>query len=357
MQTAPNVSTLLDANLEAGRGSKKALITADETAWTYTDLYQAACRVAVYLQDLGVRRGERILLVLDDTPVFPSAFLGAIRMGAVPIPVNFLARPDDFGYFLDDSYAVAAIFDPPFLESVGPQLDSRPHVQQINSHDLNLRGDCEVDPVDTHPDDPAFWMYSSGSTGVPKAVVHRHASVEATCRRYAWPTLSITEEDVVFSSTKMFHAYGFGNNLTFPLSVGATSVYLTGRPLLLHCWSESPPTGQISSSRCRPFTTPSSPSPNSMRLIGHRSGLEFRLPNRSHPRSGDSSMIGRGSRFLTVSARLKCSTSIARTVPAAPSRARPANLWMVTTRRFGVPKEISSRTTKRGSFGSTAQVP
>ena len=230
MQTTPNVSTLLDANLEAGRGSNRALITADNTAWTYTDLHRAACRVAVYLEDLGVRRGERILLVLDDTPMFPSAFLGAIRMGAVPIPVNFLARPDDFGYFLDDSYAVAAILDPAFVESVGPQLDSRPHVRRIISEDLNLSGEFEVDPVDTHPDDPAFWMYSSGSTGLPKAVVHRHSSVEATCRRYAWPTLNITEGDVVFSSTKMFHAYGFGNNLTFPISVGATSVYLTGRP-------------------------------------------------------------------------------------------------------------------------------
>jgi acyl-coenzyme A synthetase/AMP-(fatty) acid ligase len=148
----------------------------------------------------------------------------------VPIPVNFLARPDDFGCFLDDSYAVVAILDRAFLESVGPQLETRPQIRRIVSDDLNLGGECEIDPVDTHPDDPAFWMYGSGSTDLPKAVVHRHSSVEAIYRRYVWPTLTLTEDDVVFSSTKMFHAYGFGNNLTFPLSVGATSVYLVGRP-------------------------------------------------------------------------------------------------------------------------------
>jgi benzoate-CoA ligase len=170
---------------------------------------------------------------LDDTPAFPAAFLGAMRMGAIPIPVNFLARPEDFGYFMDDSYAVAAIFDSGFAEKVSPQLATRPNVRSIDGDLLGswmTQGGDEFDPVDTHPDDPAFWLYSSGSTGLPKAVVHRHANFEATARRYAWPTLGIGERDVVFSSTKMFHAYGLGNSLTFPLSVGATSIYLTGRP-------------------------------------------------------------------------------------------------------------------------------
>lgn len=240
MQTTANVSTLVDANLESGRGEKTAIITADDQRLTFNDLHRAICRVAGRLADLGVRREERLLLVLDDTLAFPAAFLGSMRIGAVPIPANFLARPKDFGYFLDDSYAVAAIVDSAFMEKVGPQLAERPNVRLIvanggagdtESFDEWLAdGPEDVGPVATHPDDMAFWLYSSGSTGVPKGVVHRHANLLATCERYAQPTLDLTEEDVVFSSTKMFHAYGLGNNLSFPLSVGATSVYSTGAP-------------------------------------------------------------------------------------------------------------------------------
>lgn len=241
MQTTANISTLVDANLEAGRGNVVAIITADDQRFTYSQLHAAVCRVASRLSEIGVRREERILLVLDDTLAFPATFLGAARIGAIPIPVNFLARPEDFGYFLDDSYAVAAIVDTPFLETLAPQLVKRPHVRLVvangppGDHGESLDrwlvdGADRFDPVAAHPDDTAFWLYSSGSTGAPKGVVHRHADVAATCRNYARPILGISSEDVVFSSTKMFHAYGLGNNLTFPLSVGATSVYLTGRP-------------------------------------------------------------------------------------------------------------------------------
>ncbi|HEY7470213.1 MAG TPA: benzoate-CoA ligase family protein [Acidimicrobiia bacterium] len=240
MQTTANVSTLLDANLVAGRGSKTAVITADDRRLDYSDLHTAMCRVASRLRDLGLRREERVLMVLDDTPAFPATFLGAMRIGAVPIPVNFLARPQDFGYFLDDSYAVAAVVDAAFIEKVGPEVAARPHVRLIVANgdsgeadsldDWLETGGDEVDPVSTHPDDMAFWLYSSGSTGLPKGVVHQHSNVGATCIGYAWPTLGIGDDDVAFSSTKMFHAYGLGNNLTFPMSVGATSVYSTGPP-------------------------------------------------------------------------------------------------------------------------------
>lgn len=240
MQTTPNVSTILDANLEAGRGDKTALITADDHRLTYGELHTAVNRVAARLRDLGLRREERVLVVLDDTLAFPATFLGAMRIGAVPIPVNFLARPRDFGYFLDDSYAVAAIVDSVFMEKVGPEVTSREDLLLIVANGESGEAESldewlatstdEVDPVETHPDDMAFWLYSSGSTGPPKGVVHRHSNVGATCQQYAKPTLGITEEDVVFSSTKMFHAYGLGNNLTFPLWVGATSVYSTGAP-------------------------------------------------------------------------------------------------------------------------------
>jgi benzoate-CoA ligase len=240
MQTTANVSTLVDANLEGGRGGKTALITADDRRLTYSEVHALVNRVAARLRDMGVGREDRLLLVLDDTPVFPATFLGAMRIGAVPIPVNFLARPQDFGYFLDDSYAVAAVVDSVFLEKVGPEVAARDHIRLIVANgeagdaesmdDWLAEGTDEVDPVPTHDDDMAFWLYSSGSTGPPKGVVHHHANVAATSRHYAQPILGINQDDVVFSSTKMFHAYGLGNNLTFPMSVGATSVYSTGPP-------------------------------------------------------------------------------------------------------------------------------
>ena len=241
MQIGPNTSTLIDGWLEAGRGSEVVLVTGDDQPWTAEELYAAVCNVAARLAELGVGREDRILMVLDDTPAFPATFLGAMRIGAVPIPTNFLARPDDFGYFLDDSEAVAAVVDHVFLEKVGPQVAARPKVKLIvangdppqgaESLDEWMTSDAaEVAPVDTDPDDMAFWLYSSGSTGAPKGVVHRHSAIAATCSNYAVPVLGINSEDTAFSSTKMFHAYGLGNNLSFPLWSGATSVYLTGRP-------------------------------------------------------------------------------------------------------------------------------
>jgi len=241
IQVGPNTSTLVDGWLEAGRGSSTVLITANDERWTADQLHGAVCSVAARLKDVGIGKDDRVLLILDDTPAFPAAFLGAMRVGAIPVPVNFLLRPDDFGYFLDDSSAVAAIVDHGFLEQAGPQVAARPAVRLIVANGAPPEGADSLDdwmasvagefaPVATRPEDAAFWLYSSGSTGPPKGVVHHHAGVAAICTNYAVPVLGIGEADVVFSSTKMFHAYGLGNNLSFPLWAGATSVYLTGRP-------------------------------------------------------------------------------------------------------------------------------
>ncbi len=241
MQVGPNTSTLIDGWMEAGRGADTVLITATDTPWPAAQLYGAVCDVAARLTQAGIGRDDRILMVLDDTPAFPAAFLGAMRIGAVPVPVNFLARPEDFGYYLDDSAAVAAIVDHGFLDVVGPQVAARPRVRLIvangappdgaESLDEWMASDAgEVTPVDVRPEDTAFWLYSSGSTGAPKAVVHRHEGVAGINQLYAIPVLGINENDVTFSSTKMFHAYGLGNGLSFPMWAGATAVYLTGRP-------------------------------------------------------------------------------------------------------------------------------
>lgn len=236
-----NAATLVDHNLEAGRSDRVAVITDDDQRLTFGDMFTLTNRVAYRLADLGAGREDRVLMILDDTPAFPASFLGAMRIGAVPIPTNFLARPDDFGYFLDDSYATVAIVDSAFLDKLEPFFRERPEVMVVVANGAAPDGaqsldewmaenTGEVAPAVAHPEDMAFWLYSSGSTGRPKGVVHSHADVWFTCQQYAGEVIGSTEDDVHFSTTKMFHAYGLGNNLTFPMWSGATAVYLTGRP-------------------------------------------------------------------------------------------------------------------------------
>ena len=155
MQVGPNTSTLVDAWLEAGRGSDTVLVTAADKRWTADDLHRAVCNVAAHLTNAGIGRGDRVLMVLDDTPAFPATFLGAMRIGAVPVPVNFLARPDDFGYFLDDSRAVAAVVDHGFLDVVGPQVASRTGVRLIVANGTPPDG---ADPLDD-------WMEADAGGG------------------------------------------------------------------------------------------------------------------------------------------------------------------------------------------------
>ena len=239
MQTGVNTSTMLDGWLERGWGEHTVAITSDDERWSAARLHAAICSVAAHLQEIAVRREQRVLMVMDDTPAFPAVFLGAMRMGAVPIPVNFLGRSEDFGYYLDDSYAAAVVVDDAFRAAVAPQVEARPNVRLLvvngGGTDETIDGwlsdgSAPTTEVRSHPDDPAFWLYSSGSTGRPKGVVHRHGDVRATCELYAQQVLGMGKGDVVFSSTKMFHAYGLGNNLTFPMWTGATAVYATGRP-------------------------------------------------------------------------------------------------------------------------------
>jgi benzoate-CoA ligase family protein len=215
-----NASLLLDRNLEAGREDKAAILCGDETV-TYSDLFARACGVGAALRDLGIDRGERVLLVMDDCPGLPAAFLGAMRVGAVPVPVNPLYGPDDYPYFVEDSGARLAIVDRVCAEKV-----RAPRTLLVD----DLEPADEFAPVDTARDDAAFWLYSSGSTGRPKGVVHLHRDLLYTSETYARHVLAITASDVTFSTTKLFHAYGLGNNLSFPYWAGATTVLLSGRP-------------------------------------------------------------------------------------------------------------------------------
>jgi len=218
---AYNASTLLDANLDAGRGARLAL-TCGSVRFTYGELYGRACGAGARLRELGVKEGDRVLLVMDDCAAFPAMFLGAIRIGAVPVPVNPLYSAEEYAYFVTDSGASVAVVD----AACGEKVEA-PRV--VAADELANEVD-DFPPAPTRSDDAAFWLYSSGSTGSPKGVVHRQRDMLATCETYARHVLGIDEDAVTFSTTKLFHAYGLGNNLSFPYWAGASTVLLTGRP-------------------------------------------------------------------------------------------------------------------------------
>ena len=238
-----NASTLLDHNLDAGRADKTALLTADGSV-TYGELASLTGAVASYLLDLGVEREQRVLMILDDSPAFPATFLGAMRIGAVPVPVNPMDRVDNYVYYLDDSYASVLVVEASLLPALESELESRvglhvlvvdgdpgPHASfDVVARERGRSGEL-APPTDTHREDMAFWLYSSGSTGRPKGVVHAHGDIGVTVAQYARNILEISAEDVCYSTTKLFHAYGLGNALTFPLSVGACAGLVKGRSI------------------------------------------------------------------------------------------------------------------------------
>jgi benzoate-CoA ligase len=233
-----NASLILDANLEAGRGGKVAIRTPEGGELTYAELAAMAARVGHMLRSLGVQREQRVLMVMDDTPAFPASFLGAMRIGAVPVPVNPLDKLDNFRHYLADSDARVAIADanlmPLVIEARGDGdamlvVANGETEGAIKLEDAIAELPGELPALDTHRDDAAFWLYSSGSTGMPKGVVHLHHDIAFTCETYAREILQITEADVTYSTTKLFHAYGLGNGLSFPYSVGATTVLSSGR--------------------------------------------------------------------------------------------------------------------------------
>jgi benzoate-CoA ligase family protein len=219
-----NSGTLVDRRLEAGHGDKVAIRCAGEEV-TYAHLHGRICAAGNVLHELGVGREDRVLMILDDTPTFPTLFLGAMRSGAVPAPVNFLDTTENFHHYARDSYAKLIVAEDHLLERLPEGTMARSTLEELLTTHEGL-----TDPVDTHPDDMAFWLFSGGSTGFPKGVVHLHHDIPYTCETFAKAILKITERDVTFSSTKLYHAYGLGNNLTFPYWVGATTVLRPGKP-------------------------------------------------------------------------------------------------------------------------------
>ena len=218
---------LLGRNLKA-RASKIAIHHA-RGELTYGDLQALAWGAARALVELDVRREERILIVAYDGPGWVASFLGAALIGAVPVPVNpLLQRSEDYDHYLEDSLARVVMVDANTEEKLKAAVGrAQPAPSLLRLDQLGPGKPVEAAP--TRRDDMAFWLYSSGSTGKPKAVVHLHHDIPYTCVTYAEQVLGIRESDTTFSTTGLFHAYGFGNNLSFPYWVGASTVLHAGR--------------------------------------------------------------------------------------------------------------------------------
>ena len=231
---------LIERNLAAGRGAKPAFID-DAGSYSYSELADRVSRFANLMRQHGIHPEQRILLCLHDTIDFPTAFLGAIKAGVVPVAVNTQLTAGEFAFMLADSRARVVVVSAPILPDMRAALAELPGprpeiiVSGAGAEERSLAAQLAEAPAaderaPTHPEESCFWLYSSGSTGRPKGTVHIHSSLAQTAELYAIPILGIAASDVVFSAAKLFFAYGLGNSLTFPLAVGATSVLMAERP-------------------------------------------------------------------------------------------------------------------------------
>src|SRR3954468_875655 len=235
----------IDRHLREGRGDR--LVFADPwRTLTYAHLADASARFAAGLRAAGIERERRIGLFMLDTIDFPIAFWGALRAGVVPVPINTLLAAEIAGYILRDSRAAALFVSAPLLPALGPILGGigRVVVSAPDGSSPDLGGDPRAtgfaafldsaapsaEMAECSPDEVAFWLYSSGSTGAPKGVRHLHSNLRATAETYGNQVLQIEPDDLMFSAAKLFFAYGLGNSMTFPMAVGAASVLFPDRP-------------------------------------------------------------------------------------------------------------------------------
>jgi benzoate-CoA ligase family protein len=232
---------LLDSNLEAGRGGRLAIRTTDGRAMTYNEVAVLANKAGNAMSGLGVEMENRVLMALLDGPEFAATFFGTIKLGAVPIPVNTNLKPDDYAYFLNDSRAKVAVVSEslaPLFRQVRAELRHLRHLVvaggaeagELRWDDLIQSASDQLAPAETSRDDMCFWLYSSGTTGFPKGVVHLQHDMRYCFENYARPVLGITDADVAFSVAKLYFAYGLGNALYFPFAAGATAVLHAGPP-------------------------------------------------------------------------------------------------------------------------------
>jgi benzoate-CoA ligase family protein len=242
---------LLDRRLAAGDGGRVALAGAFDDAGpgadgtareiSYAELHDWVCRTAAGLREIGLLPEQRLLMVMADSPEFIVTYLAAMRIGAIPVPVSTMLRADGIAELLRDSRARLLAVTHEFAEAAAEAAASAPELAglvcappavaqaarlAIPVHSLSDLATAAPDEsvYDTSADAPAFWLYTSGTTGQAKGAMHRHGSVQVVCETYGSHVLGIRPEDRCLSAAKAFFAYGLGNSVLFPLSVGAAAV-------------------------------------------------------------------------------------------------------------------------------------
>ena len=237
-----NAATVfVDRHLEEGRADKAAILCGDTTV-TYRQLSEKVNRFGNAMLDLGIRMEERIAIIMPDSPECVYAFFGAIKIGAVSIPMNTLLKPEDYEYLLNDSRSQVLVIHTSLLDRITPVRDQLKYIKHILVVDGDTDNDLAFDAVmaaaspeltaaDTSKDDSAFWLYSSGTTGFPKGTIHLQHDMIIAAEYYSKRTIGLRESDITFSIAKLFFAYGLGNGLYFTLWAGGTTILLPGRPL------------------------------------------------------------------------------------------------------------------------------
>jgi len=234
------VDHFVDRHIRQGRGDKTAIISGDQRL-TYREVAEQVNRVGNGLLNLGLQEEQRVLLVLPDIPEFAAAYFGTMKIGAVAVPTSTALRSSDYAYFLEESRARLAIVHSTLLAEFRPALAGQryctnvivcgePADGYIQWNQFLENSSPKLEAASTNKDDAAFWLWTSGSTGRPKAAVHMHHDWLYCCECYARGVLGVNEDDVTFSSSKLFHAYGLGNGLMFPFHVGATTILYPGKP-------------------------------------------------------------------------------------------------------------------------------
>jgi 4-hydroxybenzoate-CoA ligase len=230
----------LDRNIRQGRGHKTAIYT-EHRNYTYNDLQKMVNKNANGLREIAVRVDDRLMILMLDVPQFYAMFWGAVRIGAIPVPVNTMLTPEDYEYYLNDSRArVLAVSEEllPLVRQIKGDLHylrdliviSETEGAHIPFRQKYRHSPSTIKTEYTTRDDAGFWIYSSGSTGSPKGAVHSQYDMVVTSEAYAQKVLKLTEDDICFSAARLFFAYGLGNGMYFPMSVGASTVLNPGRP-------------------------------------------------------------------------------------------------------------------------------
>ena len=237
----------VDWHVKQGRGDKIAIYSQDQEI-TYQQVLENVNRTGNAFRSLGLGMEDRIFLLAFDCPEFVYVFFGGMKIGAVPIPINTMLMPNDYLYILNDSRAKAVVVSKELLPGILEIRDELLYLKEILVIDGSVDGykdfmtfisgfEAECETAQTGPDDMAFWLYSSGTTGFPKGTVHLHHDMSCSCNSYGEHVLKITEDDITYSVARLFFAYGLGNNLFLPFYAGASIVTDPGRPLPEHIFS------------------------------------------------------------------------------------------------------------------------